>query len=325
MQARNTNNISVDELHSIIDQKDNQIQMNLELLVYFYYAEETNDYSSNVYTFISLNDFNKLTTNNKELKDNEFIYFVNQSFEENDIGHNQSPVFPIVNLEKAFSFKESIEETKINSLSNLFEVFVVSDSRFEKLKSYSDGVEAYIDLINVTDWKKSKRAVNELTKSLIINSPADIDGEPFEKSLFEISSKVEESERNKASNGIVLFITTIFSIIFFFGSFILLYSNLVSDIEKEQERFKKLKNIGITSNEIKKIISKDIAALFFIPAIVGTGLAFSYIVIIVKDIGGILNNPEALFYFFIIAGVYHFIQVGFYLYARKRIPFLINK
>ncbi|MEH7391946.1 ABC transporter permease, partial [Bacillus sp. JJ1474] len=60
----------------------------------------------------------------------------------------------------------------------------------------------------------------------------------------QISSRIEDYNRNKNSNGILFFVTTILSVIFFFGSFILLYLNLFSDVEKEKEKYKKLDNIG---------------------------------------------------------------------------------
>lgn len=312
---------------SIIERDDNKIKEHISTSVYFHYPEEENDDFCNVYTFMSQSNFNILINNNEEINDDEFLYFVNDGPEYmNSNEYHQNHVFPIQNGEQTYSYIGMIVEKRINYLTHLYEIIVVSDSQFEQLQSDLSGVKASIDLINVSNWKQTDKVVEKITNKLSIQTLGDIDtGEISLEFPYQVASKVEDYKRNKSSNGISLFITTILSIIFFFGSFILLYSNLVSEIEKDQERFKILSKIGITSKEIKSIISKDIATLFFIPTIAGTTLAFLYIVAMVKDIGGLINNPEIIVYFLIFSGSYHFIQIGFYLYARKQIPLLITE
>ncbi|MGE7767059.1 hypothetical protein [Peribacillus sp. NPDC096540] len=72
------------------------------------------------------------------------------------------------------------------------------------------------------------------------------------------------------------------------------------------------------TKEVKRIISREITTLFFVPTIVGTTLAFLYIVAMAKDIGGVTKNPEILLHLFIVAGFYQCIQIGFFFYARKK-------
>lgn len=326
MQAEKEGNVRSLDLSAIIEQTDNQIQKHISVSVYFYYPEETDPDFIDVISFMSLSDFNKLHTGSKQLNENEFIHLINNDLEDMNVEDIKSLDFPIRNLKGSYSYKETVVERKINFLYNFHEVFIIDDSRLEGIKNNSSGLEASIDLFNVDNWKSTAKAVDALKKELIIHLPDNLNiEEPFVDFPFDIVSKIEGFELNKSSNGILLFITTILSILFFFGSFILLYANLVSDIDSEQEKFKKLHKIGVTTKEVQKIISKDIATLFFIPTIVGTIIAFLYIIAMVQDIGGIVNNPEVLLYFLSFAGGYHLIQIGFYLYARKKIPELILK
>lgn len=324
MQAGKEGNISSLDLSSTIEQTNNPIQKHLSVSVYFYYPEETDSGFSDVISFMSLSDYNKLQTSSKQLNENEFIHLINNDLEDMNDENIQSMDFPIQHLKGNYSYKETVVERKVNYLYNFHEIFIIDDSRLDELKNNSSGLEASIDLFNVDDWKNTANTVEALKQELIVHLPNHLNTEePFVDFPFDIVSKIEGFEMNKSSNGILLFITTILGVLFFFGSFILLYANLVSEIDREQEKFKKLHKIGMTSREVKKAISKDIATLFFLPTIVGTILSFLYMIAMVQDMGGIIHNPEVFLYFLSFAGGYHFIQIGFYLYARRKIPELI--
>ncbi|WP_153126648.1 FtsX-like permease family protein [Peribacillus tepidiphilus] len=326
IQAENKNNLALEELYSIVDQKENPIQKHLVIPIYSYYQKQTYSDWSFVYNFMSVDHFNQLTSNQLKLQDHEFLYYINDDPENAASGSNydQGLTLPTRNGEVTYTLKKTIVKKNFNNLYNLYDCIIVSNSEFKILKDHLDGFESNIHLINVANWKNTTNTVEKLDRTLKSyneNTPPIVDvrtENATEEDLFRIASKVEDYNDNKNSNGILFFVTTFLSIIFFFGSFILLYLNLFSEIDKEKNKYKKLNNIGITAKEVKRIISREITALFFVPTIVGTTLAFLYIVAMATDIGGVSKNPEILLHFFIVAGIYHFIQVGFFLYARKR-------
>ena len=118
---------------------------------------------------------------------------------------------------------------------------------------------------------------------------------------------------------------TILTVIFFIGSFVLLYLNLYSDIDKEKQNYQKLHHIGITHKEMKRIISREITTLFFIPTMTGIIIAFLYIVAMIKEDGGIVQNKEVIGYFLLITCIYHLIQFVFYLFTRKKLFISLTK
>ncbi|WP_164669015.1 ABC transporter permease [Virgibacillus doumboii] len=324
IQTNDKNNLATEELYSIIDQQENPVQKHLVVPIYSYYQKTDNRWY-NIYNFMLVDHFNKLTSSQILLQNNEFIYYLNDDPENrSDVEYNQRLVFPVGNGEKTYTLKDIFVEININTFLNLHDFIIVSNSEFAQLKNSLDGFESKVNLINVANWKKSADVVEELENrfnSYNENTPP-ITGvraaNTSEENLFQIASKVEYYNRNKSSNGILFFVTTIMSIVFFFGSFILLYLNLFSEIDKEKNKFRKLHNIGITAKEVKQIISREITTLFFVPTFVGTILAFLYVVAMATDIGGIMENPGILLYFLIVAGIYHIIQIGFYLFVRKK-------
>lgn len=325
LQTESKNNLDIEELYSIVDQKNNPVQKHLVVPIYSYYQKQNNSNWPNVYNFMSLDQFNKFTSSENDLQDKEFLYYINEDPKYTDASeYYLNNGFPFIDGKQSYKLKEIIVEKNINILSNLQDFIIVGNPQFKQLKNSLDGFESNIHLINVVNWKETTNVVDKLGekfKTYNENTPPITDirvEDNSEESLFRISSKVEDYNRNKNSNGILFFVTTILSVIFFFGSFILLYLNLFSEIEKEKEKYKKLNNIGVTAKEVKQIISKEITTLFFLPTFVGTTLAFLYIVAMAKDIGGVMENPQILLHFLIVAGIYHLIQIGFYLYARKK-------
>lgn len=325
IQTETKNNLDKEDLYAIVNQKDNPIEKHLVIPIYSHYEQQTYSNLTNVYNFMSLEQFNKLTDNEIDLQDHEFLYYINENQSDTDgKEYYQNNAFQFPDESQPFTLKKIIAEKYINFLSNGQDFVILNKSQFEELKNSLNVFESNIHLINVANWKNSSEVVKKLGeefKKYNDTTPSidDIRKEyTSEESLFQIASKIEDYNRIKGSNGILFYVTTILSVIFFFGSFILLYLSLFSEIEKEKEKFNKLNNIGITTKEIKQIISKEMTTLFFLPTIIGTIIALLYIIAMATDIGGVMNNPQILLHFFTVTGVYHLIQIGFYFYAKRK-------
>ncbi len=329
IQTESKNNLDKEELYSIVDKRENPVQKHLKVPIYSYYQKETYTNWTNVYNFMALDQFNKLTSSKMKLQNNEYLYYINDDPTNLDGSeYEQDHVLPFTD-KNSYTLKGVVIEKNINYVSNLYDFIILSNYQYALLKERVDGFESTIHFINVVDWKNTGNVVEKLSqrfKNSNENTPPiknrRVDS-TSEEDLLQIASKIEDYNRNKNSNGILFFVTTILSVTFFFGSFILLYLNLFSGLEKEKEKYKKLNNIGITTKEVKQTISKEITTLFFFPTIMGTILAFLYIVAIARDVGGIMENPQILLHFLIVAGIYHVIQIGFYLYSRKKMFFVL--
>lgn len=167
IQTENKNNLDKEELYSIIDQKDNPVQKHLVVPIYSYYQKQTYSNWTNVYNFMSLDQFNKFTSSEMKLKDKEYLYYIDGDPKNTDGSeYYQSNVFPFTDGRQSFTLKEIIVENNINFLSNIQDIIILSNSQFEQLKISLDGFESNIHLINVIDWKRRLMLLENWEKDL---------------------------------------------------------------------------------------------------------------------------------------------------------------
>ena len=330
IQPETKDDLSMEELNSILDSKENPVQQHITIPLYSYYEKTYNGWY-NLYNIMAVDHFNALTFREVKLQGREYLHYLNVEPEYAGDVEEDIQEWTIPNREGniTYSLIESFIESNINSFLGVSDFIIVSNSEFEFLKANVNGFASNLHLINVVNWKETTKAVEDLEKMYNNgNVPpiVDVSGKNISKeSSFQIASKIGSHYRNIHSNGMSFFVSAFLSILFFFGSFILLYLNLFSEIDNEKAKYQKLYNIGITTNEIKRMISKEIKIIFFIPTFAGAGLALLYVISMANDVGGVWKNPEILLYFFIVAGIYLIIQIGFYLYARRQMFFHLTQ
>lgn len=318
-QTETKNTSSLQELNGELDIQEH---ITIPILNYYEKLEYLDGYLS--YDFMSLEDFNKLTSKEQKLEDNEYLFYLNVEPEYANFKTAKSIKISSESEETTLKMKDKVAERTINLLPNAYEFIVVNPKVFEKLSAGVDGYMLNLKLINLADWKSSKIGVDRLKEKLraanLETAQMDYPDLEFtaEEELFRVASKIGDYHQNKSINGMMFYVTTFLSIMFFFGTFVLLYLNLFSEVESEKMKYRKLNKIGMASIEVKQNVTREIAMIFFAPTILGTALAFLYLVILSTDVGGIMKNPDILIHFLQIAGIYEVIQVGSFFYARKK-------
>jgi ABC-type antimicrobial peptide transport system permease subunit len=317
-QTDTKNSISNSELDKIFELEE------LETVPVFKYYEKlvyVDGYQT--YTFMSLNDFNRLSSNEKKLSENEYLFYLNSEPE-----YAPTDIADRVEISKGndkltFTKKDQVIERNINLLPNSYEFIVVNPEVFRNLSDNFEGYFLNLKLLHVKDWKSSGASVEQLKEQLAdgnqVTPKIEYPGNDSvrEEELFRVASKIGDYETNKTTNGMMFYVTTFLSIMFFVGTFVLLYLNLFSEVETEKAKYRKLNKIGMSSKEVKGNVTRELVAIFFVPTLLGTTLAFLYLVILSTDVGGIMKNPDILMHFFLIAGTYLIIQLGSFFYARK--------
>ncbi len=323
LQPETKDNLSIADLDSMLKNEENPVQQHIVIPLYSYY-EKTYDGWYNLYNIMTVEHFNELTSKEVKLQGREYLHYLNVEPEyagdENKV--IQEWIIPGREGDITYSLKKTIIESNINSFLGLSDFIIVSKSELEFLKANVNGFASKLHLINVVNWKETRKTVEAL-EGIFDNEKIppilDVRGENIsQENPFQIASKIDGHNRNIHSNGMAFFVTTFLSIIFFFASFILLYLNLFSEIDKEKAKYQKLYNIGVTTTEVKRMICREITITFFIPTLSGMGLAFLYVISMTNKIGGILRNPEILWQFFSVSGIYLIIQIGFYLFAKRK-------
>ena len=70
------------------------------------------------------------------------------------------------------------------------------------------------------------------------------------------------------SYGPILFVGLFIGIVFFVSAGSFLYFRLYTDLDQDKNKFKAVAKIGLSEKELKKILSRQIMILFFIPILI---------------------------------------------------------
>lgn len=137
-----------------------------------------------------------------------------------------------------------------------------------------------LNLFNFKDWKKTEKALNNLTTELFKYNES-LQGTCFENRdidqfILKPASKIGLYNETLMGGRALLLYHSFISILFFMAVGIMLHFKLMTELEREKKKYKKLFKIGITDWEIKRIVSKELAVLFFIPQALAIIIAIIY-------------------------------------------------
>lgn len=329
LQTEEKNNLAEEQLYRIVGQEENPVQTHDKLRVFTFFQENIDAGWTDTFHLVDVQNFNQLTGHSLGLDNGVYIYHPNQTAADPDAEYQFQFEFKEEEPAQSYTQADALVEDTLNYLGG--ELILVNEEDFRSLQMHLNGFEATMNFINVADWKGAFEVTeklgtafmeqNQLTPPVTSESVGDVS----EERLFQVDSKMEDAAIIRQTDGLTFFVISFLSVLFFIGSFVILYLNLFSSIEKEQLRFSNLYRIGVTISEIKKAISKELIPVFFIPALAGILLALLYIIAMAADIGGVLQNPGVLANFSVNAGVYIVLQIGFYLYSKQRIVAAVVK
>lgn len=129
-------------------------------------------------------------------------------------------------------------------------------------------------------------------------------------------------EINKAF-GPILFIGLFIGIVFFVSAGSFLYFRLFTDLDEEKRKFRSIAKIGLTETELKKVVNRQIALLFFSPIVVALvhGIVALTALSHLFDYNLTVESSLVLGSFALIQIVYFLIVRFFYVKQVKRMVF----
>lgn len=329
VQTETKNNISLDELSETFN-NNNHVILEHHLIETFDYFEFNPQWNFMYrYTFMPVESFNKVSKTKLHISEGHYIYLISSTISEENSDYTEGFNFNNGEENISLALQDIVIEPIFDYRFRYYnaDIILVNERDYEMLRNILDVYPAEIHWLDITDWKRSAEVVNELTKKLQEKNQLTpkIDEYPIgqfspysEKELLVPVSKVNEYNRNRIDGGLIFFVSTFLSILFFFATFILVYLNLFADIEQERIKYRKLYKIGITKKEVKKMVSKELRILFFLAPIIGIILSYIYIITIVQDGGGIMSKPILIVNFLTIGGLYLLLQIIYYLFAKRK-------
>ncbi|PEF33991.1 ABC transporter permease [Bacillus wiedmannii] len=252
------------------------------------------------YQLISQSSFNtiakRLDVEPVNLSANEAFVYDSLYIEKLDFGPlytGNKAVFPVGNESKELNIKG----VNSRSLTNLNELFViVPDQTYEQAKQvYETRAVKNIDV-------KGERNSKELTAKLANVMPA---GEsevlkPFNDFYTGFQMGIE-------TTGLMMFIGLFLGLVFLLATGSIIYFKQLTEASADRDRYVVLHKIGVTKQEMKRAIAKQVSFIFAIPLIIG----ILHSLFALKGLSNILPF-EIMIPLLISIGVYGIIYIGYY-------------
>ncbi|MDI6534228.1 ABC transporter permease [Bacillus mycoides] len=255
---------------------------------------------SEKYQFISQSEFNKLAkkidaetvniaTGEAFIYDSSYI----EGYEFSPEYKGNKAVFQIGNETKTLT----IQGANNNAITNLGElVVVVSDEMYEQAKqAFGTRVVKNID---VKDERSSKVLTEKLTK--VIPASESEMAPPFRDFYTGFHMGLE-------ATGLMMFIGMFLGLVFLLATGSIIYFKQLTEASADRERYVVLHKVGVTKQEMKKAIAKQVSFIFAIPLVIG----ILHSLFALKGLGNILPF-EIMIPLLISIGVYSVIYIGYY-------------
>ncbi|MBU3171569.1 FtsX-like permease family protein [Clostridium estertheticum] len=185
------------------------------------------------------------------------------------------------------SKKKYIEGTYTNDSYSLDysrgTAIIINDEDYKKIKEkLGSKVFSYDHLINLKDHKDYK-SFNSISSELKKLNNGDESLKPkFKQQILEKSIR---------ENGFILFSSLFLGMMLLISSGVVLYFKVLTGVDEEKERVKKLVQLGMTDREVSKVLTKELAIIFFTPVV----LAVSLITYFLSIVFGVVANGEYMF------------------------------
>ncbi|MFJ9462825.1 ABC transporter permease [Viridibacillus arvi] len=189
----------------------------------------------------------------------------------------------------------------------LSRLLVVSDEAYYKINQLN--VFNHIDVFayNIRDWKENIKMAETLETKIYLGS----DGEYGQNFGFFSAGNLYATDKN--AKNLMFYIGFMLSLIFMIAALSMIYFRLITDFDKEREMYKGIMKMGLSRNELSKVVSKQLFVLMFVPFIVASIFLFIGVDFLEDMIGGALQTI-AIYSF----GVFFIIQLLGYLIVNRK-------
>lgn len=258
-------------------------------------------------------EFNKNFKSSFNVKGNNYIRIIQNnhlSAEEKKELYENEMKYKHLGIIKGYKNQGYEFQNFFNSpVGDLYQIMVVSDKAYKILKVKNTNVKVgKVQLWNFDNWKNTQVLVNKLESVFKAYNKNDSD-------YIKVASKIGMYNQNKQGAKILFYLLLFLGIFFFISVSTVMFLKLYSEIESEKDKYRQIYKIGITEEEIKKIISKELKILFFSGIIVAMPLSLIFSFIFVsKDNSAVFQN---LCCNLIISCIFILVEVIYYFVTRK--------
>lgn len=232
---------------------------------------------------IDLEAYNRLTGENQEMADNEFLlYPFKADYDYNTISITGCGTWNVELLEQQ---PFPVGAAQANAEGSYF--IVAKDlSVIQRIEEYRNSLAQEDDSLLATYIEESygfDLACDDEKQTEIYNTILERIGaltsqeNGVEYPHYFIDSKAGGRIDYIAINGGLFFLGVLLGAVFLFGTVLIMYYKQISEGYEDQDRFDILMKVGMTRKEVKQSINSQVLTVFFLPLITaGVHLAFAY-------------------------------------------------
>lgn len=232
---------------------------------------------------ISLEDYNRLTGESREMADDELLLYPFKA----DYDYDTISIagFGTWNVELLEQQPFPVGRAQANAEGSYF--IVVKDlSVIQQIEEYRNSLAQEDDSLIVTYIEESygfDLACDDEKQTEIYNTILERIGaltsqeNGVDYPHYFIDSKAGGRIDYIAINGGLFFLGVLLGAVFLFGTVLIMYYKQISEGYEDQDRFDILMKVGMTRKEVKQSINSQVLTVFFLPLITaGVHLAFAY-------------------------------------------------
>lgn len=230
----------------------------------------------------------------------EVAYVINSSMHQTN---TVTPDIPQVTLQVGNHQKELIWKKKeyqlvFNEHDLTRSLWIVPQKVYQELQD--DTLSSQMQVYQFTDWKKSKLFFDKVNKQLDPKEQLRIKGT---YSLYELMKQIFAP---------LTFVCLFIGCLFFLAAGSILYFRLLSELPREENQLKVLRNLGYSRQDSKRMLTWKTAIFFFFPYVGGVCLS----AISMRLFGQLF--PETVWSSFVsVSLIFLFVQVVYYVWSRK--------
>lgn len=139
-------------------------------------------------------------------------------------------------------------------------LFVVPNEQFKQYAQIKDLQAVNVFAYNVDAWEKDIKTAKMLEKKIPISEHLNYG--------FFSQGDLYDSEKNMKN--LMFYVGFMISLIFIVAAVSIIYFQLITDIEKEREKYRGIRKMGLSKRELSQIISRQLFVLLFVPFALAT-------------------------------------------------------
>lgn len=280
----NEDNLSQIELESLIHESGSTIESKGEMtcILTNLYAVKEGDFSlwDHDSTYISLSTLNRLTNNDYSIKKQHVLTLRNVQQEDGWRTSGEQLRIKENNEKYEFTVEKEIYEILGNAnYTRIFDVkfvIVLRDDDYERLKTAEQLNESKMYYYMLGDKTKVLKAYHKIVEA-DTNRPST---ENYIQAKYDrytkVSSHAVEYLACMRQFGFQLFIVGFIGVVMLISSGVVLFFKVSSDLEEMKKKYQVLIRLGMTTEEIKSCIKREIRPLFILPIVLGGVLGIGF-------------------------------------------------